>query len=224
MSKKKKGQLVEMTKREAIKTDLTQEEIEAVMRRDEAELEGHLNKFAKLPQPDASGVKEEEDAEEETITLDFEEDGIKAYEKVAEGVLARGADGELVEVDEATAERVKEILEAEAPKKPEYAKRYEDMIRDRFVSKAIASLMEKLNDAASDMEKAIGGILGSTGVGNQLNEETYKLIQTRKDELRKAWSWNGTVQYEYIPDWALESIDEYIRDGLNSLLDFVERD
>lgn len=225
MTKKKTGEVVALPKREEEPRELTPEEIAEIMRQDEEELDSHLSKFKKIKQPDASLVNEEEDEDEETITLDFSEDGqVKAYEKLGEGVVARNEEGDIYEVDEATAKRVKELVEEEAPKKPEKLLRYENMIRDRFVSKAIGALMTQLNDAGNGLDEAIGKNLGRTGVGGALNEEAYTMISNRKDELRKAWSWSGEVQYQAIPDWALDYIDDYVRDAINALLDFVERD
>lgn len=198
----------------------TAEEIKAQMRRDEEELERHLKMYAAVnPLNTSSGVEEQE--EEETVTLDFTEEGVTAYEKVGEGVAMRDSAGNITLIeDEEVAEQIKRVI-AE-PTKPTEQQRYQDMITDRLVSKALGALLERLHNVQKESEK----IAHSAGLG-YLSERTadglYQTVQKQKLEIRQSWS-GGVINYDKIPTWAKPWVDDYITNGLNTLLDFVERD
>lgn len=223
MGKKKK----EEVERQAIETEASPEVIELtveeVMRRDQEELDNHLRKFAHIQQPDSSKVEEDDEEEEETITLDFKEDGVTAYEKVAEGFLERTEEG-FGMVDEETSRHLKEMLENQAPKKHDNELRLEGMIKDKLVSHAMKVLVEQMRDAADAAEKAAESRLKGTDFGTHFAAQTIRELDKRKDELRKAWRYDGKVDYAKIPDWAMSSIEAYLANGIVEMLKFTERD
>jgi hypothetical protein len=200
---------------------LTQEEIDFIKKRDEDELNGYLNKFKTIPQPDSSLVEEEDEDEEETITLDFTEEGVKAYEKVGEGVAVRGEDGNISLVqDEELADKIKQILEKE--EEPKLKVKYENMFSELLVSKAIASLIRKLND----MEDALTEQLTKKRMGlisGMLEKEIEDSIYSKKMSLRTAIA-GGKVHYDKIPQWAEGYVDEYVQDAVSGLVELTERD
>lgn len=202
---------------------LTPEDIAEQMRKDDEEMEMKLKKFHQdFPQSPSSGVEEQE--EEETITMEFTEEGVKAYEKIEDSVYARDTNGDvsLVE-DKSVSEQVKKaVRESAAPLKPLEQQRYQDMITDRLVSKALGSLLERLNEVQKDSEN----VVQKAGLGflsERTSNAVYEAIDKQKIELRQSWN-GGVINYEKIPGWAKPWIDDYIRNGLNTLLDFVERD
>lgn len=203
----------------------TKEEIEEQMRRDEEELERHLRKYAAVnPQSESSGV-EEQDEEEETVTLDFTEEGVTAYEKVGEGVLMRDDKGNVTPVyDEEMIEQIKRV--AVEPTEPtpfdKEKNRFQDMITERLVSKAIAALLERLSAAQLGAEKAVKES-GLQYLSDRTGDAVWTTIDKQKKELKQAWN-NGVLRYDNIPSWAMPWVEDYIKNGLNSLLDFVERD
>lgn len=201
--------------------ELTKEEIDYIMKQDESELDGYLSKFKQLPQPDTSKIEEEEEEDEE-FTLDF--DTGKAYQKMGEGIITQDEEGNvnLVE-DEEVAEQIKKMIENKAePLKPTLQQKYQDMITNRLVSKALASLMERLNNVQKEAEE-VANKAGLSYIGERTADGMYESIQKQKNEIRKAWS-GTTIRYDEIPEWATMWIDDYIQNGLNTLLDFVERD
>lgn len=222
MGKKKKE-----VERKAIETEASPEvvelTVEEVMRRDEEELDQHLRKFVSLQQKEPLEVEEEEDDEEETITLDFKEEGVVAYEKVAEGFLERTEEG-IGLVDEETSRYLKEMLENQAPKKHENELRLASMIQDRLVSHALKVLVEQLRDAAEAAEKAAEGQLKGTDFGSGFAAQSIRHFDDKKDELRRAWRYDGKVDYAKIPDWAMSSIEGYLANGIVEMLKFTERD
>lgn len=197
--------------------ELTQEEIDFVTAQDQQELDGYLNKFKAVALPDASGV-EEEDEEDEVVTLDFEEDGIKAYEKVAEGVLARDDEGGYTVVeDEALEEKIKTMLD-----KPRIEAKYESFLRDGLVSKAVGSLLRKLADTEAAMiEEANKKRMGS--LGGIFEQEITNSAYSKRIELRACIS-GGRVNYDKIPAWAEGYIDEYLKDAIGVIAELSERE
>lgn len=200
---------------------MTPEEIEEYMRQEEEGLYGKLDKFLALnPKPDTSSL--EEDEEEETFTLDLENNVVT--QKVGEGVLTKDENGNVVEVKdpkiiEMVEEKVKEVAQ---PAKPDLEVKYGDMVTDRFVSKAIGSMIKRMVQAQEDIEKSIRGV-GLSYVGDMVEDEAFEVVQKRKLELRSAIA-GGRVHYDKIPDWAKSYIDDHVQNALNTLIDLAERD
>lgn len=197
----------------------TQEEIQAQMAKDEAELDGYLSKFKTVALPDSSNVVEEEDEDEEVFTLDLEKG--MAFEKVAEGVAVRNEEGKFAVVDDFELEdKIKKMVAEQ--QEPTLQQRYQNMITDRFVSKAIGNLVQKYNQAAikasKDIERTIGGEHGYA-----LSQKVFEEVTKQKDELRAAIA-GGKVHYDKIPSWAQFQVDEYIQDVLTELIFLAERD
>ena len=203
---------------------MTPEEIEEFMRQEEAQLDGMLGKFLSISQP--SFIEEQvggaEEEEEEIVTLDFENNTVT--EKIGEGVAVRNQDGSIDLVKDPEVERrVKELIEKNAePLKPTLQQKYQDMITDRVISKAIGSLIEKFNKAEKEAEENVSNIVGGE-IGYALSEKVSLQIYNQKAELRAAIA-GGKVYYDKIPDWAKNYIDEYVYDAIGTLIDFVERD
>lgn len=199
---------------------MTPAEIEAFMRQEEAEIDAHLNKFiGSIPMPDTSSISEE-DEEEEIVTLDFEKG--MATEKVAEGVLARDSQGNVTEVNDPVVVEIIKKTAMSVEEEPTLKGKYQDMITDRFVSKAISSLIEKLNKTSNTIfDEATKSL--PTAIGDHLAWEASEIITKQKRELQLAIS-GGQVRYDRIPEWAKSYVDEYIQSGLGALIDFVERD
>jgi hypothetical protein len=210
------------------RANMTQEEIEEFMRREEELLFGKVDKFLALnPKPDTSSLEEEE--EEETFTLDLENKVVT--QKVGEGVVARDKDGTIHEVKDPNVvkmveEAVKEVAPPQ-PAKPELEIKYTDMVTQRFVSRAISSLLVKLRETAFETEKTIEKGLHQTFVGGELSHQAVSAIDAKRDELKLAYSnyprW-GTVVYDKIPEWAIPYIDEYVERCINNLIDLGEQD
>lgn len=203
----------------------TPEQIEEQMRRDEEEMDRRLARFiASNPMPASSGVEEQEDEEEETFTLDFDK-GI-ATQKIGEGVAVRDTDGNVSLIEGPVADKIKEVVAPTTPVEvspfEKEKNRFQDMITERMVSKALGSLMERLSKAQRDADKAIT----SSGLGwmsERTTREVWETIEKQRREIRQAWN-GGVVAYDKIPTWAMPWVEDYIKNGLNTILDFVERD
>jgi hypothetical protein len=200
----------------------TPEEIAEQMRRDEEEMDRRLNRYlAANPMPPTSGVEEQEDEEEETFTLDFDK-GI-ATQKIGEGVAIRNEDGTIEVIEGPVADKIKEVAApVEVSPYDKEKNRFQDMITERMVSKALASIMVRLNQAQLDADKAVR----ESGLGfmsDKTAQAVWETIDKQKRELKQAWH-GGVVAYDKIPAWAMPWVEDYIRNGLNTLLDFVERD
>lgn len=219
---KKVVNMVPMLEQESTDTYvMTQEEIDFVTARDEEELDNYLKKFEAVVLPDTSKIEEEDEDEEETITLDFTEDGVKAYEKMGEGVAVRNEDGTISLVDDVElADKIKKVLEKE--EEPPLKKKYDAMLHDLIVSKAIASLIKKVRQTEDDMikvanEKRMGAMNGV------LEKEITDSLYNKRIELRAAIRGNG-VNYDKIPVWAESYISEYMQDAIGGLVELTERD
>lgn len=205
---------------------MSPEEIKEYMKKEEEQLYGKLDKFLSLnPKPDTSSLTEE-DEEEETFTLDLEKKMVT--QKLGEGVVMRDEDGTIHEVKdpkikEAVKEAVAEVVEVKEPSVAEQVqKKYQDMITDRFVSKAIASIIERMNEVQKESEKSAHDA-GLGYIAERLGNDLFTVIQNQKLELRAAIA-GGKVHYDKIPEWAKGYIDDHVQNALNSLIDFVERD
>jgi hypothetical protein len=206
----------------------TPEEIAEQMRRDEEEMDRRLSRYLSAnPMPPTSGVEEQEDEEEETFTLDFDK-GI-ATQKIGEGVAIRNEDGTIEVIEGPVADKIKEVAAPVGPgtvvEPTPYEKeknRFSDLITERLVSKALASLMERLNNVQKESEKVAHDV-GLGYLGERTYNGMYESVEKQKKEIRMAWH-GGVVAYDKIPSWAMPWVEDYIKNGLNSLLDFVERD
>lgn len=206
--------------------ELTQEEIQAQMAKDEAELEGYLNKFQMIPLPDSSLVEEEdEDEEDEIFTLDF--DNNTAYEKIGEGVAVRDEDGNISLVnDEDLADKIKSILDKEESKEPVFKTEMNDMFTNILVSKAVASLLKKLR-AAEDKITIDDRVFDGMGVlGGMLESTIVDAFFEKRAELRRCYisEWDSRVDFNRVPEWAKGYIKEYIHNMMNGLVELTERD
>lgn len=220
-----KEELVSSIKEEEVSEDprdtMTPEEIAEYMRQEEEGLYGKLDKFLSLnPKPDTSSLEEDED--EETFTLDLANNLVT--QKVGEGVLTRDANGDVVEVKdpkiiEMVEEKVKEVAQ---PAKPDLQVKYGDMVTDRFVSKAISSIIKRMVQTQEDIEKSTRNV-GLSYIGDMVGDEAFEVVQKRKLELRAAIA-GGRVHYDKIPDWAKSYIDDHVQNALNTLIDLAERD
>lgn len=203
---------------------MTPEQIQEYMKQEEEQLDGMLGKFlaANKPNPQEESVGQAEEEEEEIVTLDF--DNNTATEKVGEGVAVRSEDGSVDLVKDPEVERkIKEAVEKHTETtKPTLQQKYQDMITDRIVSKAIASLVEKMSTAERETESLVSKTIGGA-IGYSLSEKAGKEIYNQKHELRMAIA-GGKVHYDKIPEWAKTYIDEYVYDAVGTLVDFVERD
>jgi hypothetical protein len=208
MAKKKdENKVVELVPKEETR-ELTKEELEYIKEQDEKEIEGYLSKFQTFNSvADSSNVEEEDEDEEEEFTIDFDKG--EAYSK-QETFIA----GEDI---------LKQIEEAIGASKPKLQVRYGDLITERFVSKAIASLVGKLNKAIEAVEDAAEEQLKHFGYADTFAEDASKPLYKKKEELRRAF-YLGRIDYDKIPQWAETYIQEYIENAINSMLDFTERD
>ena len=200
---------------------MTQEEIDFVTARDEEELDNYLKKFEAVVLPDTSKIEEEDEDEEETITLDFTEEGIRAYEKMGEGVAVRDESGTISLVDDTElAEKIKKALEKD--EEPRLKKKYDVMLHDLIVSKAIASLIKKVRETEDDMIK-VANAKRMGAVSGILEKEITDSLYDKRIELRAAIAGNG-VNYDKIPVWAESYISEYMQDAIGGLVELTERD
>lgn len=216
--------------------EMTAEEIQQAMAAEEEELNGYIGKFALTPQPDSSSIDEED--EEETITLDLENN--KAYEKVAEGIIT--SDGKVHEVDtglykafteaqdkEAVEEATNIILEQIADVDDRVidleegkAAKYRNLVSDIFVRKGLASLLRKTRDSIAEYQDLVES-QKLPGHMRPAMAEALKAVEKNQIELRK--SINGDiVHYDLIPHWAEEYLKNYLEDAIGALTSLAERD
>ena len=168
--------------------------------------------------------EDEDEEEEETITLDFTEEGVKAYQKVGEGVAVRNWNGELkVLEDDALIAKMKYLLNEEEKKEvPRLKAKYDNIFSEMLVIKAVASLIRKLNETSEAMIKeANNKRMGS--LSSMFEKEIEDSAFKKKMELRKCIVGNK-VHYEDIPIWAEGYIDEYIQDAVSGLVELTERE
>jgi hypothetical protein len=210
MAKKKdEKKVVELVPREVeTPAELTEEQIEFIKQRDDAEIDKYLSKFDTINNvADSSEVEEEDEDEEETLTIDFDKG--EAYSKEEKTITGE--------------DLFKQIQEAIGAAKPRLQTKFGDLITERFVSKAIASLVGKLNKAIEGVEDAAEEELKHFGYADAFAEEASKPLYKKKEELRRAF-YLGKIEYDKIPQWAESYIEEYIQNAINSMLDFTERD
>lgn len=204
--------------------NMTEEEIREWEKKEEAQLNGMINKFMKNnSQPDTSSITEEEDDEEETFTLDFENGTVT--QNLGEGIVQRNEDGSYEEVvDPELEQKVKKVIAEQAePLKPTKQQVFQDYISDGMVEKAIASLVKKLADASFEIEKHTYQELKNTPIAGLVGEKTSLMIEEKRNELKKAIR-GGNVHYDDIPDWADQYVKEYLNNMLFEIMQFGERD
>ena len=219
MPKKKEEKVVKFKEKEVSPNELSQKEIEEVMKKDEEELNRYLKKFQTTPQPDSSVVQVEEDEEEETITLDFDKG--TAYEKVEEGVAVRSEDGSINIVDGSElSEKIKDIIQK--PEKSRQEEKYGNIVSEILVRKALASLLEKISKTSAEIYSIIDEArMGN--VGNTLDSKVSDLFDEKRMELKQAFIGNK-VNYERIPSWAESYVDEYVLNAIQGVVELTERD
>jgi hypothetical protein len=221
-----KGEVIEFKSKQEeeirdVREGMSQEEIEVFMKQEEEELNAHLGKFMLTNVlPDTSSISED-DEEDEIITLDFDKG--TATEKILEGAVLL-ADGKMhvieLQEDPGFAPRIREIVKEST--EPTLQQKYYNMVVDRFVSKAIAQLIEKFNEVIKQSYDMVSDGLPAA-IGDHLAWDVSDRITKQKRELQLAIA-GGHVNYDKIPDWAKSHIDEYIYSALGTLIDFVQRD
>lgn len=205
--------------------ELTKEEILRVQEQDEKEIQAALGKLGVInsAQPSTKEIEIEDEEEEETITLDFTEEGVKAYQKVGEGLAVRNENGEIQFFeDETLIEKMKRLINQEEKEVPRLQTKYDNLFTELLVIKAVASLIRKLNETSEAMvkeanNKRMGSLSGM--FEKEIEDSAFK----KKMELRKCIVGNK-VHYEDIPVWAEGYIDEYIQDAVSGLVELTERE
>lgn len=101
------------------------------------------------------------------------------------------------------------------PPEPSFELELQNYFLDKMTSKAIASLLSKLNKLGDEMDPMPGkkrmGKLGDM-IQDNLNDITFK----RRAELRQCFS-GGIVRYDRIPKWAREYVRDYIGNMVHGL-------
>ncbi|MES9681718.1 hypothetical protein ABWK22_02135 [Gottfriedia acidiceleris] len=160
-------------------------------------------------------VVEEEDEEEETITLDFENKTIFQKEE------------SLIVKTDGVIDPSKYTLPNECwmtgtispidltPPKPTFQNELQDLLLNTVTSKAVASLLGKHSNLDNEFDKLMEtrrmGQLGSI-LGKEIDEIMYK----RRMELRACFV-GKQVKYEKIPEWAKSYVKEYIENMVHGL-------
>jgi hypothetical protein len=130
-------------------------------------------------------------------------------------------------------EKLEKILEAEA-KQAESEKvyvapkpTYKDALTDVFVNAITNNAIKSLIEAHVQLEKDLYDDLSSKHqkkMGKAYAEHQYamlKSIDKKRGELRRSYGYTGRVSFEHIPDWSKPYVEDYIKNFVNELCDFI---
>lgn len=205
------------------RNNMTPEEIEAIAQREAQDIESRLSKFI-LPTTNDPGIEdEEEDGEEEIVTVDLEKKVVG--DKVTDVIIIKpdnivssdipNFDKHLEEIKNTPLQYVPQG----APQVEILTNPYTQLITDLFVRKAIASLIAELNDYHDKLSDiAFNSPIASLAEGTK--KEVDKLWDD-KAKLRLAIQGNK-VDYNLIPEWAVGNIESFISRKLTDLILFAE--
>ncbi len=220
---------------EDIRSTMTEEEIEAHMRKEEEELNGYISKFA-IANPPADMADDEN--EEEVYTLDTEDN--KAY-KVESTLLTREVESSSFVAEPADTINIGGAIHGRLapPSEPEYipyATTVEAMINDKMgpdlfqdfhklvidtlTMKALNSLVVQIRMEQDKLNESIQNSI--TGVVSILVCDASDEVDKKVLELRKAMR-NGKVVYEDIPEWATSYVKGYITNAVTEFALLTER-
>ncbi|BCO16086.1 hypothetical protein_gp033 [Bacillus phage vB_BceM_WH1] len=211
---------------EDIRETMTEEEIEAHMRKEEDELNGYISKFA-IANPPATTADDENEVE--IFTLDTKDN--KAYTVESSTFIAQPAPtvnvgghivGTLAPPEEPDYVPYATTVEAMINDKmgPDLFQDFHKLFVDTLTMKALNSLVSQIRAEQNKLAEAtFGNVSGVvSGLVNDASLEVDKKIL----ELRKAMR-NGKVSYEDIPEWATNYIEDYIRNAVTEFALLTER-
>lgn len=167
----------------------------------------------------------EEEDEEETVTIDFENETI--YQKEEHLIVKGNINGtSIITADTAFAamnsigEPIPFPTAPVEPPKPTFKDEMNDFLLNTITSKAIASLMEKRFTLDKEIDKLLQGQrMGE--LGNVLSDEIGTALYEKRTELRKCYV-GSEVKYDRIPDWAKSYIKEYTKDMIHGLTVLID--
>ncbi|UOE58209.1 hypothetical protein [Cytobacillus oceanisediminis] len=177
---------------------------------------------------------EEEDDEEETITIDFENKQIYSKE---EQLIISGDIGtsEHIKADHIKADHIQTFINDvnvgsgsiywnskptfatidTTPPKPTFKDELQEHLLNSITSKAVSSLLQKHNDLSNELDKIIlSKRIGK--LGDMVEGDVADLMFKKRIELRECLV-GGSVRYEKIPQWAHEYVKDYMKNMIHGL-------
>ncbi|MEX3713412.1 hypothetical protein ABFV99_13490 [Cytobacillus horneckiae] len=152
-------------------------------------------------------VVEEEAEEEETITIDF--DNQTAYQKEEHLFFDKSG---ATNITVGTLDASKFQLE---PPKPTFKDEMNDLLINTITSKAIGSLMKKRFELDTQLDVLLSNQrMGE--LGPIFSNEINSLLDSRRRELNKCF-FGSEVRYENIPEWAKSYIKDYTTEMVRNL-------
>lgn len=210
---------------EDIRVGMTEEEIKEHMRKEAEELDGYIGRFVTANPTPAERAEEEE---EDVIQLDLEKGTALQVEST---IVTRERDEEVdlmfpsptfTTISNGLTEQQVEALIAKALTEKEEPAVYQKLskrINDTFTRRAISQIIKKLSDEARRLDSQ-----NNAGY-RRTYESVFKSIQEldkMNDELRLSIKY-GVVNYDIIPEWALDEIQENIDEMILNLSILSER-
>lgn len=197
---------------------LTAQEIVAMARQEEEDMERHISKFAAAQGVTDTDEKANEEEEEQVYSIDLENKLITTTE---ESVLIPVLKEEkpVIQAPALYPEESKEDVEAK--RKFKEAQEMSNLVNDAFVRKAIRDLIVRIETAQEEIDKTINKLALPSITENafQENDKLYK----RVNELKACINFGGTtISYEKIPSWARADVRLYVQNRMNELIDLAE--
>lgn len=171
--------------------------------------------------------------EEETITLDF--DNQKIYQKEEHFITSISSKPFVVDPkagiishDPKTGVTISDcvyrrptidtntVIPEPVKEAPIFQTELNNLLVDTMTSKALASLLSKHRSVSDEVEE----LIHSKRMGeltDLLDSEIHNAMEKRRQEIRSCFI-GGTVRYEKIPSWARSYVKEYIKDMVHGLV------
>lgn len=191
---------------------------------------------------------EEEDDEEETITIDFDNEMIYSkeehlYVKDTSSFEGPKFDTSKIDISKITTDAISYLgdndrrivagtIDAKdlstvgiaGPEeiKPSFQNELQDLLLNSITSKAVASLLSKHRSLDTELLTVVGKKQRHMGeLGDILENEIDKLMENRRMELRRSFV-GSQVRYERIPEWAKNYVKEYIQNFVHTIAVLTE--
>lgn len=164
---------------------------------------------------------EEEEDEEEIITLDFNNQSI--YQKEESLMIKLNDESTVKELhnpNNKLVAPVEKISVVEEP--PSFQTELQTLLVDSITSKALASLLTKHRG----LQDEISSLVDSKYLGELstiLDNEIDATMEKRRQEIRSCFA-SGIIRYDRIPTWAQSYIKEYIKDVVHEWAKSVEKE
>lgn len=108
------------------------------------------------------------------------------------------------------------------PPEPSFQLELQDLLLNKITSKAVASLLSKLNSVGDELDRtSLKKRMGK--LNDMMQNDIYNLTFKRRTELKQSFS-GGQVRYDRIPKWAREYVRDYIGEMVHGLAILTEDD